>query len=174
VYCANARQQTPEYKDVQKARRQTPEYKDVQKARRQTPEYKAYQKAYQKAYRKTQKYHDSRQKYEQSQGGKSARRGVNTRRRSRVKTAGGSLSASEWRGLCRHYDYNCLRCGKQLPQEDLTVDHVTSVANGGTSGIGNIQPLCMSCNCSKGANNTDYRKHYNDENGRFSEKPTCG
>lgn len=52
------------------------------------------------------------------------------------------------------YGYRCLKCGERKP---LTADHVDSVKDGGRNHISNMQPLCRSCNSSKGAAFVDYR-----------------
>lgn len=57
--------------------------------------------------------------------------------------------------LIAEYNFKCLHCGKIKP---LTADHVVPIAKGGTSNIGNIQPLCKACNSSKGTNIVDYRR----------------
>ncbi len=67
---------------------------------------------------------------------------------------GGSFTGKEWQELCLKYDCRCLRCGEK---KKLTADHVIPVAKGGTSNIENIQPLCGSCNSSKGIKEIDYR-----------------
>jgi 5-methylcytosine-specific restriction endonuclease McrA len=77
------------------------------------------------------------------------------RRRTRKTAAGGSYTTSEWKALVNHYGNKCLRCGRE--DVKLTADHVVPVAKGGTSDIDNIQPLCYSCNSSKGAKTIDYR-----------------
>jgi hypothetical protein len=79
---------------------------------------------------------------------------LNHTRRTRVTKAGGSFTGAEWRQLCAQYDNRCLKCGKE---GKLTADHVIPVVMGGTSDISNIQPLCKSCNSSKGATIADYR-----------------
>lgn len=43
--------------------------------------------------------------------------------------------------------YRCVHCGTH---ERLTVDHITALANGGTSDLDNLQTLCASCNSRKG------------------------
>lgn len=48
------------------------------------------------------------------------------------------------RGVC-HY------CGRKVPPEQLTMDHVVPVARGGRSTKGNIVPCCQECNKSKSA-----------------------
>ena len=78
------------------------------------------------------------------------------RRRAKLKGSGGSFTEQEWKDLCEKYDNTCLRCGKKTK---MTVDHVVPISKSGTNFIGNIQPLCLSCNSVKGnRNSTDYRK----------------
>lgn len=79
------------------------------------------------------------------------------RYRTQKKGNGGSYTAAEWQELKARYDHRCLCCGRQEPEIVLTVDHVVPVARGGSSDIANIQPLCLSCNCSKQDRVIDYR-----------------
>ncbi len=46
------------------------------------------------------------------------------------------------KGLC-HY------CGKKFKSSELTMDHVTPLARGGTSTKGNCVPACLGCNRDK-------------------------
>lgn len=68
---------------------------------------------------------------------------------------GGSHTDQEWRALCVAYKGRCAKCKKRAR---LTKDHVISVYLGGTDNIDNLQPLCKSCNSSKGTKTIDYRK----------------
>ncbi len=77
------------------------------------------------------------------------------RRRARLSSSGGSYTSYEWNQLVKQQENRCLACGKKTK---LTVDHVIPVSKGGTSNIDNLQGLCFSCNSSKGAKPTDYRK----------------
>lgn len=77
-------------------------------------------------------------------------------RRARVKGGGGSFTPQEWRNLCSKFDNRCVCCGAN--NVVLAVDHIVPVSQGGTSNISNIQPLCKSCNSSKGTRIIDYRK----------------
>jgi 5-methylcytosine-specific restriction endonuclease McrA len=76
------------------------------------------------------------------------------RRRTAKTKAGGSYTVGEWKALCEQYDSRCLCCGKK---KALEFDHVIPVSKGGSSDISNGQPLCRSCNASKGDKTTDYR-----------------
>jgi hypothetical protein len=82
---------------------------------------------------------------------------LDSRRRARKIGNGGSHTVKQWLALKAQYDHRCLCCGKQEPNVVLTEDHVVPIAKGGTDNIDNIQPLCLSCNCSKQAKHTDYR-----------------
>jgi 5-methylcytosine-specific restriction endonuclease McrA len=68
------------------------------------------------------------------------------RRRSRVRNNG------EWvildREYRRLYRSACVACGSR---ENITADHVIPIILGGSHSIGNLQPMCMSCNTSKGS-----------------------
>lgn len=76
------------------------------------------------------------------------------KRRAAIKGNGGSFTVQEWEELCIKYNHRCLCCGEA---KSLTIDHVIPVSKGGSSNISNIQPLCKSCNDSKGTNTFDYR-----------------
>jgi 5-methylcytosine-specific restriction endonuclease McrA len=85
-----------------------------------------------------------------------ARRLVNNHNyRARRKGAIGKFTLTEWNDLLFQYGNKCLCC---QTREKLTADHVIPLANGGSNAINNIQPLCRSCNSSKGIKTTDYRR----------------
>jgi len=52
----------------------------------------------------------------------------------------------------------CLCCGKN--NVVLSMDHVVPLSVDGKNLISNIQPLCVSCNSSKGVKVIDYRTKY--------------
>jgi 5-methylcytosine-specific restriction protein A len=58
------------------------------------------------------------------------------------------LKSTNWwrtlvsKGIC-HY------CKKKFKASDLTMDHVTPLARGGTSTKGNLVPACRACNATK-------------------------
>ena len=54
--------------------------------------------------------------------------------------------------------YRCLMCGRSKDEVSLEVDHVNSVAEGGTDELSNLATLCHDCNSGKSAYRfTDYR-----------------
>jgi len=48
-------------------------------------------------------------------------------------------------------NFTCRYCGRMAPAVALTVDHVVSVADGGTDDEGNLVAACDECNMGKGA-----------------------
>ncbi|MCI0528213.1 MAG: HNH endonuclease [Nitrospira sp.] len=53
-----------------------------------------------------------------------------------------------WYGCC------CPQCGRRVPYDDLTVDHVVSMKNGGCTSRANADLMCRSCNSQKGGKNS--------------------
>jgi hypothetical protein len=99
--------------------------------------------------RKTpQRYLDSKKQYYQEN--KAAFR---LRERAREKSVVVEMTQAEWVGVCNKYDNKCLACGA----EEVTLDHVIPLCDGGRHHISNVQPLCLTCNSSKGRKHTDYR-----------------
>jgi len=79
------------------------------------------------------------------------------RRRARLMQCDGSYSVQEWLALLRLFERcpGCLRAWTDIPPiagrpSVVTVDHIVAIAKGGSNSIGNIQPLCYSCNSRKG------------------------
>jgi len=62
----------------------------------------------------------------------------------------GTYTLVEWEQLKQTYDFTCPQCFRSEPEITLTRDHKIPLILGGTNQIDNIQPLCFSCNCSKG------------------------
>lgn len=78
--------------------------------------------------------------------------------RARKRNAYGCITAGEWKALKRKYNNICLCCGRD--DVKLTLDHIIPLSKGGSNVIENAQPLCLSCNSSKGAKIIDYRRGY--------------
>lgn len=56
------------------------------------------------------------------------------------------------------FDNNkCLLCGAD---EDLSVDHIIAVVNGGDNSLENLQTLCRSCNSKKMSDEVNFRRHF--------------
>ena len=60
----------------------------------------------------------------------------------------------DFKAICARYDNRCLKCKEKKP---LTRDHIKPINLGGDDIASNIQPLCQSCNSSKGTKYIDYR-----------------
>jgi 5-methylcytosine-specific restriction endonuclease McrA len=84
----------------------------------------------------------------------------NANRHAQKAKAGGSFTLQDWEALKAYYDYTCLRCGRQEPEIELTIDHVVPLSQGGRNSIENLQPLCRACNLSKHAKTIDYRPYF--------------
>lgn len=78
--------------------------------------------------------------------------GIPTRRTASPKTSSAAIRKKLSRSLIRQIwdrdGWECRHCGTH---QDLTIDHITPLASGGTDDMGNLQTLCKSCNSSKGA-----------------------
>ena len=53
------------------------------------------------------------------------------------------------------YGEKCLKCGSN---KNIQLDHIVPVVKGGSNDISNLQPLCKTCNTSKGTKTEDYRQ----------------
>lgn len=95
------------------------------------------------------------------------------RRRARKLAAEGQYSTEQWHALVTFYCPTgcCLACGEQ---RSLTVDHVVPLDNGGTNWPDNLQPLCVSCNSSKGTRTTDYRHDQGAFARTLTKEAPCG
>ena len=86
---------------------------------------------------------------------KSAKANNRRKRRAARHTSPGSFTAEEFEALCEGYGNRCLACGDTGVA--LEADHVVPLTRGGSNDIGNIQPLCGSCNRKKFVSVIDYR-----------------
>lgn len=76
-------------------------------------------------------------------------------RRMRAARKLGTHTAEEWAALQAICEHRCVRCSTD--EWSLERDHITPIYQGGSDAIGNIQPMCARCNCSKGADCSDLR-----------------
>lgn len=63
----------------------------------------------------------------------------------------------QWLALVKICGDKCVRCGMQGRVEK---DHIVPLYQGGCDCIGNLQPLCPRCNCSKGPESFDFRPQH--------------
>ncbi len=94
--------------------------------------------------------------YVQSPAGQATSKAKKARRLERERNVPNTLTKDDWLRVVSLYapDGKCLACGKK---SKLTLDHILPIALGGETSIFNVQPLCVSCNCSKRASHIDYR-----------------
>jgi 5-methylcytosine-specific restriction endonuclease McrA len=84
----------------------------------------------------------------------------NSRKRRAARHASpGGFTAEEFEALCDAYGNRCLACGDT--EAVLEADHIVPLTRGGTDDIGNIQPLCGSCNRKKVVSIIDFRPSTN-------------
>jgi 5-methylcytosine-specific restriction endonuclease McrA len=75
------------------------------------------------------------------------------RRRYRLNNISQTFTSVEWAKKVRRTKGICPRCKKQFELSKLTLDHIVPVSKaplGFVYTIKDIQPLCLSCNTSKG------------------------
>jgi 5-methylcytosine-specific restriction endonuclease McrA len=68
--------------------------------------------------------------------------------RRRAKLQGNGVFKVTEKELLQLYGSPCMNCGAKVR---VTIDHITPIKKGGRHSIGNLQPLCLSCNSQKGA-----------------------
>ena len=53
----------------------------------------------------------------------------------------------------------CAYCGCKLRYEDMQIDHITPLSNGGADTVKNMLPACRSCNHRKGLESLESYRH---------------
>jgi len=66
------------------------------------------------------------------------------------------LTASEWCIRIAEYDSRCCWCGKELADDEIAMDHIVALANGGAHIASNVAPSCFLCNSRQGARDWGY------------------
>jgi 5-methylcytosine-specific restriction endonuclease McrA len=138
------------------ARRQIhPPKLDPVKRKARTDRWLAKNKDWQIAYHR-EWYHTKLDKKKRNQYLRDSGKGVMYTNKRRAIKAGLTEhhTQEEWNLLVERCGSKCLACKKV---RKMTPDHVIPLSLGGADTIDNIQPLCRSCNCSKGSKMTDYR-----------------
>jgi uncharacterized protein YdaU (DUF1376 family) len=67
----------------------------------------------------------------------------------------GRHNKGQWQALLDATGHQCVKC--RAADCELVKDHITPIYQGGSDAISNIQPLCVRCNSSKSADDTDFR-----------------
>jgi len=67
----------------------------------------------------------------------------------------------DWNDMLLFFKNTCVKCGSK---EFIVKDHIVPIYQGGSDGITNLQPLCRTCNSSKGSENIDFRSDYCSKN----------
>jgi 5-methylcytosine-specific restriction endonuclease McrA len=110
-------------------------------------------KAYEAA--RDRDYAKSYRKWISLPGRKEQKRAYGHNYRARVRLADGQITKEVIGLVLEIYGERCLKCGSE---DNIQIDHVVPLAIGGDNLFGNLQPLCRSCNSSKGARSCeDYR-----------------
>ncbi len=79
----------------------------------------------------------------------------------------GTLTEADWVWLRDRHEYLCAYCGLVGP---LAAEHVLPIARGGRHTLGNILPVCRSCNSSEGRPFSEWR--YYTRRRRVAERPS--
>jgi 5-methylcytosine-specific restriction endonuclease McrA len=103
-----------------------------------------------------------KQAWGKTENGKAYEKSKAHRRRSRIlgNETVRHFTRAEFLSLCRATGCVCMECRKQFPIGKLEADHIIALSRGGSNGIGNIQPLCRSCNANKGDESMNWLTDY--------------
>lgn len=76
---------------------------------------------------------------------------VTSRQNRRCKRKGvtSRLSRYDWLSVQYKFDFACACCGVPAMLEQITLDHIIPLGEGGSNCVTNIQPLCVTCHRDK-------------------------
>ena len=129
--------------------KQSPEGKAIRKKYSQSDKFKTYQEKY----KQSPKRKLDMKKYNQPSKGKLARTIIKSRRRERLKKLVTAYTTKDWKDLLEEANGICSKCNVFVGKEKLTLDHIIPISKAVEGYVytkKNIQPLCKSCNTSKG------------------------
>ena len=84
------------------------------------------------------------------------------RRAALLKAKGGNITKTEIINMLKEQGFKCLECSIDV-SERYHLDHIMPLSKGGNNSLENIQILCPSCNCSKGAKTPREWKEYKND-----------
>lgn len=87
----------------------------------------------------------ARKKYNQTDKCKIVRKNAKAKRRTLEKS--GKISLEQWSEILAKNNHQCVKC---KTDKRIEMDHIIPLSKGGAHSVENIQPLCRSCNASKG------------------------
>jgi len=135
--------------------------KEQGKKRKSTKEYKEWHKEYNKRphvreyllrYGRSEKRKEQRKKYYTTKEGKLVRKKSKYKRRHKEKQIEHLFSAEEWDKKVKDTKGICPMCNKFIGESKMTLDHIIPINKAKIVfkyNIDDVQPLCLSCNCSK-------------------------
>lgn len=74
--------------------------------------------------------------------------------RARKRGLPGRISVKDYVSILEEYGQRCLKCGSE---NNIVLDHIVPLGEGGSNTVDNLQPLCYQCNHEKGVEIVDYR-----------------
>lgn len=154
--CANQSSREWYYKNKEKAKQQHINFVNNNPDYYKTEEYKIAQNKRTKKWYLDNKEHRKMVGRIYYQNNKEKFKEAIYRRKAKIRNNGGNFKWADFIILCNKYNNQCLACGKIKIK--LTPDHIIPLFIGGINSIENIQPLCLTCNISKGIKIIDYRK----------------
>lgn len=60
------------------------------------------------------------------------------------------LTYTEWKNRLIEFQFRCAYCLQQFPEENLWLEHIVGIKEGGEHRIHNVVPTCQLCNQTKG------------------------
>lgn len=76
-------------------------------------------------------------------------RAIGNRYHARKKANGGNYTSEQIRQMRLAQAGICAYCGLQYNPDDLQIEHIIPVCQGGSNDISNLCLACVPCNCSK-------------------------
>ncbi|MFL0245507.1 HNH endonuclease [Candidatus Clostridium stratigraminis] len=135
------------------------EYRNIHQVEKKEYAKKYYPKYYQDNKEDITKRHvEYNRRYIKTPYGKELDRAKKHRHRALDYLNGGSYTVEQWKDCLKYFNNTCAYSGEKLNLDNLNVDHIIPLNNGGTSYIWNICPSINYVNLSKG--NRDIEEWY--------------